>query len=187
MNQKNKKKTMLSKLDDMKGASLSETLITVLLLSIVLVAVVSGIAAASNSYQKIVRKAEAMTLLSTISISMEADLASATNTPLNKPVTVTDSDGSSITKEVVLFKSGLRGYNMYFDTRDDEICVIAVKDGIDKVTIPVATKAAHANYLRSELLMQPWDVNKGYFEYEISIYYNDQMIASQDYVTRPYK
>ena len=192
MNQNKQMKKCFYKLNETIGSSLSETLVTVLLLSIVLLAVVSGIDAARNSYSKIVRKAEAMTLLSTISVGMEADLASAETTPVNTNVTVSKDDGSTEVRSVVQFKSGMRGYMMYFDTIKnsetglDEICVIGI-GGSSNVIIPVATNAAHAKYLQSRLEMEPWDADKGYFEYTISILYNDQVITSQNYVTRPYK
>lgn len=55
----------MKKIISTAGASLSETLVTVLLLSIILSAVVSGIPALMSAYRKVRLKAEAQTLLAT--------------------------------------------------------------------------------------------------------------------------
>lgn len=167
------------------GFSLSETLVTVLLMSIVLSFVTAGVIAVRDSYIKIVQKADAMTLLSTIALGMEADLNSADKVRLWDE-TVENGDGTSETKTVLRFKSGIRGYDMSFDTVDDEICVIAYGDGNFKQTIPVATSAAHTSKLKSELSYINYNFDKGYFTYKITIKSKDKdsVVSEEEYVTR---
>ncbi len=160
-----------------KGFSLSETLVAMLLLSIVLSAVTAGITAVRNSYLKIIQKADAMTLLSTIAISMEADLSSAQNV-------------EELSEGGYRFKSGARGYAMQFDTVNDMISVVA-QDSIDgDIIIPVTTDAGHTKDLCSELTSITYNNVERYFEYTITIKSRpkgvdaSRDILSQNYVTR---
>lgn len=156
---------MKRKLSSNKAFSLSETLVTVLLLSIVLSAVTVGIGAVINSYKKIVLKADGMTLLSTIAISIDADLSSATN--------YNSADKT--------FISGARGYKMTYDNRDGQVCVI-VKDKV----IPVATGAAHTDKLISEI--SDFGMTDDCFSYKLTIKSkaDNKPVVEQVYKVRPY-
>ena len=176
---------MLKKIRKTTGATLSETLVTVVLMSIVLAAVMTGIATASNSYRKIVVRADAMTLLSTISVGMEGDLSLSQS---QKNITVASNLETDTDHEMnsVQFNSQNRGYSMSYANKGKEICIVA-KSGTGDIYIPVATGAAHTAELRSRLSSIRWDDENGYFEYTIEILpkEGDTPILSQDYVTRP--
>lgn len=167
---------------------MSETLVAMLLLSIVLVAVTAGITAVRNSYHKIVQKADAMTLLSTIAVSMEADLSSAQTTPAPD----LDDTDDSIGNPLYHFKSGIRGYSICFDTIEDKVCAVADNPGEADIIIPVTTAAGHTNELCSELTRIRFVSTDSvkYFEYTITIKTRSngseegKEILSQDYVTR---
>jgi len=166
-----------------KGFTLSETLITLLLMSIILTAVVTGISAASRAYRSIVLKADGMTLLSTVAVGMEADLSTATN------IREVTEDGESRW----CFSSGARGYDMYFFNDEDkgQVCVQAPKN----VVIPVTTDAAHTDRLKSQISSDGlvYDTENGYFEFTIQIIEkksdpsdNSNIVAEQRYIIRPY-
>jgi type II secretory pathway pseudopilin PulG len=67
----------MNKIRSRKGASLAETLVTVLILSLAFAAAVSGITASYHVYQKVREKAAAETLLSTSIIAVSNELYSA--------------------------------------------------------------------------------------------------------------
>ena len=168
------------------GFSLSETLITVLLLTIVLSAVTVGITAVRNSYKRIVLKADAMTLLSTIAVSMEADFCSATGIS-ETPIELDDG------QMVYPFKSGIRGYSMYFCNKayDENANMVSVH--VADMDIPVTTNEAHTSSLSSRM-NYTYDKINGCFRYHIDIYErgtesggNPKIITGMDYVTRPYE
>jgi type II secretory pathway pseudopilin PulG len=90
------------------GFTLAETLLTVLLLTIVLGGMTSAIAAAVNVYNRVRIRSEAEVLLSTAADAISADLSTARNIKL-------DSDG----KTVKSFFSDLRGYQMTYQTETE--------------------------------------------------------------------
>ncbi len=175
----------MMRLTNKNGFSLSETLITVLLMSIILSFITVGIIVVRDSYLKIVQKADGMTLLSTIAMGMEADFNSADNVRYWDE-TIENEDGTSQTKTVIRFKSGIRGYDMSFDTVNDQICVVAYAESNAKQYIPVATLATHTNKLKSELSSLSYNFEKGYFEYKITIKAksNDSVVVEEEYATR---
>lgn len=156
-------------------------------MSIILAGVGTGIISATNSYRKIVQKADAMTLLSTIAISIEADMASARKSPIPPTrITIVDEEGHE-TLGPYRFDSGIRNYPIYYDNIDGQICCVADDNGTN-IVIPVATEAAHTYNLESEI---EYSYNSdGYFEYTIKINTkkdasgNNKNILNVDYVTR---
>ncbi|MCR5097195.1 MAG: prepilin-type N-terminal cleavage/methylation domain-containing protein [Erysipelotrichaceae bacterium] len=177
-----------AKLSNKRGFSLSETLITVLLLGIVLSGISGGIVAAKNAYEKVVMKADGMTLLSTVAVSIEADLSTADLSAARQPKTIEIDD-----KEYCKFYSGIRGYSMYFfnpglgSEYEGQICLMAPGD----VVIPVATDKTHTDKLYSVLSEEPGETfrfENGCFKYKIYVKSkkNDKIIVEQEYVIRPY-
>lgn len=69
------------KLHEKKGASLSEVLVTVLIMSIAMAAITVGITAAVRVYHQVRTKAEAQVLMSTTIAALSQDLQSATEAP----------------------------------------------------------------------------------------------------------
>ena len=176
------------------GFSLSETLITVLLMSIILSGLTTGIVALKNSYEKIILKADALTLLATISESMEADFASASS------VIVSHADDGSLIKDgestnncLITFNSGKRNYIMSFVNNDGMISISTTK-----VTNPfsVTTRGEHTSKLNSVLKnLQYIDPDESvssdeYFTYTIVIETSNspaKEVLSQDFVVRKYE
>ena len=97
------------------GFTLAETLLTVLLLTIVLGGLTSAIAAAVNVYNRVRIRSEAEVLLSTAADAVSADLSTARNIKL-------DSDGETVKN----FFSDLRGYQMMYQ-RETETNYITIE------------------------------------------------------------
>lgn len=98
------------------GFTLAETLLTVLLLTIVLGGLTSAIAAAVNVYNRVRIRSEAEVLLSTAADAVSADLSTARNIKL-------DSDGET----VISFFSDLRGYQMMYHQTETEPHYITIE------------------------------------------------------------
>ncbi len=72
-------RTIQKKLQNRIGSSLVETLATVVLLGLMGIALVTGIATVQNTYNKIVRKANEQTVLSTTLIEMRNEIRKSVN------------------------------------------------------------------------------------------------------------
>ncbi len=103
---------MRSKLHNTNGFTLSETLMTVVLIGLVTMAMAGGIVAARNVYQRISLRADAQTLLATTVSAVTEDLSSVTSCD------ALQSSGSS-QQEVTLIQSGTStGSNAFFYAGD---------------------------------------------------------------------
>lgn len=103
---------MRSKLHNTNGFTLSETLMTVVLIGLVTMAMAGGIVAARNVYQRISLRADAQTLLATTVSAVTEDLSSVTSCD------ALQSSGSS-QQEVSLIQSGTpTGSNAFFYSGD---------------------------------------------------------------------
>ena len=176
------------------GFSLSETLITVLLMTIILSSVGGGIVALKNAYEKIVMKSDALTLIATISESMEADLASASSVSVkytDDTKTVVEKD--ELNNELISFNSGKRNYNMSFVNNDGAICI-----STPKLSEPfsVTTKGEHTSKLNSKMTdmhyedPDPSADSDEYFTFRIVIETNESTpkeVLNQLYVVKRYE
>ena len=88
-----------------KGFSLTEMLVTVLLMSLATLAIAAGVTAAVRTYRSMTLKAEAQTLLGTAIAAVDDDFASADLTTLT-----IGGDGNEAS-----FFSGNRGYDDLYD------------------------------------------------------------------------
>lgn len=103
---------MRRKLHNANGFTLSETLMTVVLIGLVTMAMAGGIVAARNVYQRISLRADAQTLLATTVSAITEDLSSVTSCD------ALQSSGSS-QQEVTLIQSGTpTGSNDFFYAGD---------------------------------------------------------------------
>ena len=108
-----------SKLHNTDGFTLSETLMTVVLIGLVTMAMAGGIVAARNVYQRISLRADAQTLLATTVSAVTEDLSSVTScdavqTSGGSQQTVTLIQNGSPVGENAFFYAGDRGYQMQY-------------------------------------------------------------------------
>lgn len=94
-----------------EGFSLTEMLVTVLLMSLATLAIAAGITAAVRTYRSMTLKAEAQTLLGTAIAAVDDDFAAADLSTLT-----IGSDGSEAS-----FYSGNRGYEVHIHNGGDTI------------------------------------------------------------------
>lgn len=92
-------------LKNKKGFSISEMLMVVMILSLIIVILGSGVMVVKNAYEKITLKAEAQTLLSTTITKVTDEFR------FSKYI---NDDGTS----PVRFVSGIRGYEIWFEDGD---------------------------------------------------------------------
>lgn len=178
---------MFRKLFNKVGMSLTETILAIGILSIVMAATTAGITAARNNYEKIVLRTDSLTLLSTISMGMEADLSNAINPVVTEVRAV--YNGEEHISEELKFESKLRGYAMFYGNVDGKICILAhdYRDNFD--VIPLATDSAHTSRLESRLASIEYFPDHKYFEYVIEIVEKEtgNVVLSEKFDTRTYE
>lgn len=190
-----------SKLQNTKGFTLSEMLMTVLLISLVGMAITGGIVAARNVYQRISLRADAQTLLATTVSALTEDLASVTS--------CTDADGKDVvqgedkSKNVVVdligkdakniyLYAGSRGYKMQYkngtyknDTEKAILVVPKMQTGAEIPLLPkkVQTRGLYA-YIESLSVTKPQSGDGGYFTLKIQIKKDNQVIEEAEVCIR---
>ena len=184
----------LNGIKEKSGFTLAETLIVILLLGIILGVVPSGIKASISAYKRVEQKADAMSLLSTIAISMEGDMATGSYRGMKG--------------DHVLLSSGARDYDLYYINGEDApntssnpdnstkyegmICFV----GPENTVIPIANEATHTKALKS--VLKDFSYNKSgedeeqkyeYYEFTIQIFSREtgELLEEQTYKVRPYR
>ena len=99
---------MRRKLHNTNGFTLSETLMTVVLIGLVTMAMAGGIVAARNVYQRISLRADAQTLLATTVSAVTEDLSSVSSCD------ALQSSGSSQTEDALIQEGNPVGSNAFF-------------------------------------------------------------------------
>lgn len=99
---------MRRKLHNTNGFTLSETLMTVILIGLITMAMAGGIVAAKNVYQRISLRADAQTLLATTVSAVTEDLSSVTSCD------ALQSSGSSQTETALIENGTPVGSNAFF-------------------------------------------------------------------------
>lgn len=179
-----------SKLQNTDGFTLSEMLMTVLLISLVGMAITGGIVAARNVYQRISLRADAQTLLATTVSALTEDLASVTS--------CTDADGKDVSgklindkgefAENVFLYAGSRGYQMQYkngtyknDTEKAILVVPKMQTGAEIPLLPkkVQTRGLYA-YIESLSVTKPQSGDGGYFTLKIQIKKDDRIIEEAE-------
>ena len=185
------------KIHSEEGFTLSETLMTVVLIGLITMAMAGGIVAAKNVYQRISLRADAQTLLATTVSAVTEDLSSVSSCD------ALQSSGSSQT-EVTLIQSGTptgsnaffyagdRGYEMQYqngiyqgsgkdEASDTQKGIQVVPKGNAGGTIPllpdkVQTRGLYA-YIESLSVTKPQSKGDGgYFTLKIQIKKDDQVV-----------
>ncbi len=175
-------KKMLKKLKSTAGFSLSELMMTVLLMSIVLSAVGAGVNVIRNCYENITIRSEAQVLMSTTIYTIKSDLreASALSTVSQGTVYTWDGvTGSNIKDLKFMCYSKDRGYQMYYDNSASAGIMV-------NGTLPLVTSKTNSSGLRAELKDIKVSGNVYYFTVRImkkdgSQVGDDQYIAVKSY------
>jgi hypothetical protein len=128
-------------------------LATVLIMSLVMLAITGGVLSGTRVYKQIRQRANAQVLLATASASLNADFASATEI-----------------KDGYHFHSGARGYDVAI-ANGEETVNIAEDD--DKRQIPLVTEKTRGNLKISIDVSAYPDGSKDYFTYTLTIQNND--------------
>ena len=179
-------KNFCAKLNN-KGSSLAETLVAVALLSIVFVAVTVGMSTVISIYDKLIMKADALTLISTANTIITADLETA------KPPT--SSEGGC-----VLFESGKRGFVMEYlwtgcnvsevtaSNKDSNIYYYVPKGNGTK-WLPIVTDATLTKKLGLRMTAFSYDNTAKVFRYTLEVFdiKNDsRVIKTSSFVVKPH-
>ncbi|MCC6093855.1 MAG: hypothetical protein LIV24_02345 [Eubacterium sp.] len=124
---KSKETDTNNRIKSASGFSLTEMLVTVLLMSLATLAIAAGITAAVRTYREMTLKADAQTLLGTAIAAIDDDFATADLSTLQID---SDTDGSSKAAEVSFF-SGNRGYSVHIHNDADTVYVTDADTGTD--------------------------------------------------------
>jgi Tfp pilus assembly protein PilV len=168
----------MRKLRSAVGASLAETLVTILLLSIILSAVVAGIPAVMSAYREVRLKADAQTLLATAVTAVTDELRYAENVQYSSDYSFYSSKRSA-TIELV-------SVNNAADSSDNGIYVRKTNAAADENSkdIPLLTKQTQTLGLYASLT--PGSMENGCIVYTVSVISSDgKVIESTPLKVRP--
>ena len=149
------------------GFTLSETLVTVLLISIVFLAVSSGLPVLLRVYDEITSKANAQTMLSTAIMEVSADLKSTT--------IYYDTE----TKKIY---SNQRGYTYSYVNDSDDGIVLQVTDG---TKIPLLTSKTNTNHMVTKIENFSYNATVNLFSFTITIEKENKEFLSQNIQIKP--
>lgn len=164
------------KVKEEKGMTLTETLVSLLLMSMVMLIIGNGVIAFKSVYGKTVMRAEAMSLLASLSSAMNADLKSAKNMTF---------EGD----ELQFFTSEHRGYEIRFvnsveEERGGNFEAVFIEtynyETLGTKLMPVLPGAAYAGKLSAKI--NGIRLMGDYLEYTIEIHNRttDELILSQE-------
>ena len=162
---------MMKKLKNNIGMSLTETLFSVLLISIIFTAVTSGISVVRMIYSKVILRADALSVMATANAAIDADLLKATD--------IKTDDDTADYEMGISFISGKRRIRMGFlnTDKDGNTGMIwahsknakNVDTGERDVYIPVVTDAAKTDKLSLEMNGFSYNQTGKYFEYTLTV------------------
>ena len=171
-----------SRLRNTKGFTLSETLMTVVLIGLVTMAMAGGIVAARNVYRRISLRADAQTLLGTTVSAITEDLSSVTSCDFGSFL---QNSGTEIAPKAdgtgAYYYARSRGYSMRYvngtDKNNEKGIQVQSQSGVSIPLLPhkVQTRDLHA-YIASISVTEPQSGDGGYFTLEIQIKKDDQVV-----------
>ena len=168
----------MRKLRSAVGASLAETLVTILLLSIILSAVVAGIPAVMSAYREVRLKADAQTLLATAVTAVTDELRYAEDVQYSTDYTFYSSKRSAVIELVSVSNAD--------DSSDNGIYVRKPNTAADENTKdnPLLTKQTQTLGLYASLT--PGSMENGCIVYTVSVISSDgKVIESTLLKVRP--
>ena len=179
-------KAFRKKLNQKSGFSLAETLVTVAIISLVCTGLVGISGTVRDIYNRVVRRADAETLLSTAVTAMKADLSSAVYVDVD--TTAVSEDGYVAVTD---FYSEARGQQIaYENSKENGVIVVYVanKDKPDKLQKqPLLTKKTMPGGLYTEIEDGTVTYKKGVFSFKLVINdKNDNEVISQKIRVRSY-
>ena len=167
---------LLRKLHNEKGMTLAETLMAVLIMSIIFTAVGGGVVVMKNNYEKVTLKAKAQVLLASTISMMNMDLESATSVTTNG-------------NDVISFYSSRRNILMNYIDKDKDgkakgIHMVPVDSSgtpISGQAVPVVSQQSLSDLLHTEFTTDvglkfyhdPEGATPDYFEYTICVKKNN--------------
>ncbi|MBO8464215.1 MAG: prepilin-type N-terminal cleavage/methylation domain-containing protein [Firmicutes bacterium] len=157
------------------GFTLTEMLVTLLLLSMTLLCIGGGVVVAKNSYDTISRKSEAQLLLSTTILSVTEELRNATNI----------QERTVEHNTVISFFQQQRGYQMYFRNttssgKKDNIYIAPVGNSGQ---LPLINEKVSSDSLYPQIENMTYE--NGIFSCTISIFYYEEPFLTQVINVRP--
>lgn len=168
----------MRKLRSAVGASLAETLVTILLLSIILSAVVAGIPAVMSAYREVRLKADAQTLLATAVTAVTDELRYAEDVQYSADYTFYSSKRSAT---IALVNSTYGTESTSSDLSDHGIFIQNITT---KNTTPLLTKQTQTLGLYASLT--PGSMENGCIVYTVSVISSDgKVIESTALKVRP--
>lgn len=165
---------MRKKMINNKGYSLSELLMVVLILSLLVVIIGSGMGVVRNTYERITLQAESQTLLSTTIARVRDELRFAKDIKADQPVEGTNT--------ATTFVSGNRGMKAYFS--NDEARGVILVDAVDKSSMAMVSDKTMTNGLTTEIKYNYNTVEK-IINVTINVIYKGGDYATQAFKVKP--
>lgn len=159
---------IIKKLESRQGFSLSEMLLSMLIIALTVSFIGGGITVLKDAYDRITLRADAQTLLSTVITSVSAELRNADD--------IENIGGSSHWS----FYNPKRGYRMYLENQNDNIYV---KTEIASKEVPLLTKKLMTNGLVPKV--EDVTYENQVLTYTAKIYYKNEVYEEQTIHVRP--
>ena len=167
------------------GFSLSETLLAVLLLSIIFLAATVGVRALYNAYQKITVQAEAQVLLSTAVSEITNDIHGVTQVKR----TAADPDNPAAGYSYQYYTTARNTFIYYENAASgDTNKGIKVVSGVSGNKVGLLPDAANTQKLYTQITGATFDETKGVFSCTVNIYREGEskLYESTQLFIRPY-
>ncbi len=171
---------MRKKLDTVRGFTLAETLLAVLIMLLVSTIVVAGIPAAKSAYENVVLASNAEVLLSTTISALRNELGTSEiiDTPSgNINITYTDGDiTKSVTasKAIIYYNENRSSFSVLFkDESDSKSVQLARYIGYDPVKKEISSGGLGVNSKPERLISKAAATNDLYVTYD-SVTYNKE-------------
>lgn len=166
---------MMKKLKSQHGFSLSEMMLAVLIIALTMGFIGGGITVVKDAYLRITLRAEAQTLLSTAVSAISVELRNADE--------IQEQISESGESTYWTFYNVQRGYRIYFENTQKNICIRTVEDSTS--LIPLLTNQTKTNGLVPKI--EELKYENQVFTYVIRIYDQDEkkIYAEQTINVRP--
>jgi len=160
-----------------KGFTLSETMMSLLILGLVIVITGGGIVVVKNSYQRITMKSHAQTLMSTSITKVSEDLRFAEDID-------TDSADAAGSVESPQFTNSETGYRTRFTNDIDKGIMRTYIYGTNSRSERLLTDKTMTDGLIPSISYS-YDTNAGVFKVTVTVSRNDKTISEQEVSIRP--
>lgn len=163
-------KTKLNK----KGFTISETMVSIMILSLVVAIIGGGIIVVKNSYERITLKANAQVLISTTISKVNQEFRFAEDIETN---------GNSVYTETPYFV-GTDGYRMSFVNKSDKGIMVHYSYGDESQESSLLTDKTMTDGLIPSIVYR-YSKDDNLFSYTVIVKQNDKTIEQQEIKVRP--